>query len=123
MTQQEFYEFRTNVEGSAESFANQPDGSTIITCTDGVRVLVSPDGASRVIDRPKRPEAGFYGTDMETFLVDCQGIIWLVQSPDTDRFERIASLPADAVLLSDLICNDIEIPVEADYPCTETEAK
>ena len=46
MTNQEFYEFQTTVEGSAVSFQNQQNGSTVVTCADGVRILVAVDGES-----------------------------------------------------------------------------
>lgn len=47
MTPKDFYEFQTNVEGSAASYENQEDGTTVVTCSDGVRLLVSSDGSSR----------------------------------------------------------------------------
>lgn len=49
MTTQEFYEFQTTVEGTAVSFANQSDGPTIITCSDGVKLIVSENGDSRTL--------------------------------------------------------------------------
>lgn len=49
MTTQEFYEFQTTVEGSAVSFENQGDGTAIVTCSDGVKLLVTDDGNSRVV--------------------------------------------------------------------------
>ena len=49
MTNQEFYEFQTTVEGSAVSFQNQQNGSTVVTCADGVRILVAVDGESSVL--------------------------------------------------------------------------
>lgn len=50
MTNQEFYEFQTSVEGSAVSYENQTDGSVIVTCSDGIRLLIIPDGDSRILD-------------------------------------------------------------------------
>lgn len=47
MTNQEFSEFQATVEGSAKSFFNLEDGSTIVTCTDGLRLLVDESGDSR----------------------------------------------------------------------------
>ena len=49
MTEQSFYEFRTNVEGSAVSYANLESGKAIVTCEDGVRLLVSADGDSEIL--------------------------------------------------------------------------
>jgi hypothetical protein len=49
MTNQEFYEFQTNVEGTAVSYENLEDGRTIVTCEDGVRLMVEENGSSRVI--------------------------------------------------------------------------
>ena len=50
MTKQDFYEFQTTVEGTAVSYQNQEDGTTIITCSDGVRLLVTADGDSRPLN-------------------------------------------------------------------------
>ena len=49
MTNQEFDEFQTTVEGTAVSYENKEDGSTVVTCNDGVRLLVSVDGNSRIL--------------------------------------------------------------------------
>ena len=51
MTKQQFYEFQTTVEGSAQSFENQADGSTIVLCDDGVKLIVSADGDSRIMPK------------------------------------------------------------------------
>ena len=59
MTNQEFYEFQTTVEGSAVSFQNQQNGSTVVTCADGVRILVAVDGESSVLPEVKNPKAGY----------------------------------------------------------------
>lgn len=53
MNAQEFYEFRTNVEGTAVSYENQDDGTTIVICSDGAQILVEADGSSRVIEQPR----------------------------------------------------------------------
>ena len=50
MTNQEFREFQNTVDGTAESFENQVDGTTIITCSDGVKFIVTADGDSRVME-------------------------------------------------------------------------
>ena len=62
----------------------------------------------------EHPQTGYYGTDSETFYVGKAGGIWLVQAPGMERPERIASLPADAVPLSEAVCGDIELPEEAE---------
>lgn len=49
MNDQDFSEFQATVEGSAVSYENQEDGTTVVTCADGVRLLVGPDGDSRQI--------------------------------------------------------------------------
>lgn len=49
MTQQDFDVFRNDVEGSAVSFENQPDGSTLVKCSDGVVIRVEEDGSSRTV--------------------------------------------------------------------------
>ena len=49
MTKQDFSIFQNDVEGTSVSFANQLDGTTIVTCSDGVRILVTADGDSRPV--------------------------------------------------------------------------
>ncbi len=50
MTRQEFDEFQNTVDGSAVCYQNQPDGTTIVTCNDGARLLVTADGDSRLME-------------------------------------------------------------------------
>ena len=49
MDDQDFYEFRTTVDGSAVSYENQANGTTIITCEDGTKLIVTADGDSKPI--------------------------------------------------------------------------
>ncbi len=67
MTDQDFYEFQTTVEGSAASYENQPNGNTIIKCADGARLLVTPDGDSREImtEAEAREFVAVHGDDDE----------------------------------------------------------
>ncbi len=52
MTKQEFDDFRIEVEGKADSYENQPDGTTVVTCTDGAKILVKASGDSHEISAP-----------------------------------------------------------------------
>jgi hypothetical protein len=61
------------------------------------------------------PAPGFYGNDAETVLVDRDGVIWLVQSPDTDRAERLKELPAGMRALPESVCSDLALPEEANW--------
>jgi len=47
-TAQDFDIFRSDVEGLAVSYDELADGSAIVTCSDGVKLLVSPNGDSRL---------------------------------------------------------------------------
>ena len=50
MTDQDFYVFQADVEGSAVAYTNQEDGSTVVTCSDGTLIRVDVNGESRVIE-------------------------------------------------------------------------
>jgi hypothetical protein len=52
VTIQQFNEFKANVEETAESFENLAEGITIITCEDGVRILVLGDDSSELMAMP-----------------------------------------------------------------------
>lgn len=49
MAKQDFDVFQADVEGSAVTYENQPDGSTLVTCCDGVLIRVEEDGSSRTV--------------------------------------------------------------------------
>jgi hypothetical protein len=49
MDDQDFYEFQTTVDGSAVSYENQANGTTIITCEDDTKLIVTADGDSKPI--------------------------------------------------------------------------
>jgi hypothetical protein len=53
MTDQDFYEFQTTVDGTACSYENQANGTTIISCEDGTQLLVTPDGDSKPLKPPR----------------------------------------------------------------------
>lgn len=50
MTDQEFRVFQTDIDGTAVSYKNYPDGSTVVTCSDGVKLIVTADGQSRILE-------------------------------------------------------------------------
>ena len=116
MTKQEAYEL-------LDAYDADPDG--VGTCDNLCTVLdalpgqpegqFTSDEIRTMVDDllSDKNDQGFYGTPAETFYVDREGTIWLVQSPDTERFERVRELPAEAEPLSDMICNDVELPEEA----------
>lgn len=60
------------------------------------------------------PEApACYGTDEETFYVNDQRTVYLIQSPSlTLPFEKLSGLPLSAELLSEDVTADLEIPDE-----------
>ena len=63
MTKQDFFEFQTTVEASAVSFENQADGSTIVTCNDGVQLRVTPEGDSQIISAVWNPASAVPAPD------------------------------------------------------------
>lgn len=73
MTDQDFYEFQTNVEASAVSYENQEDGTTIITCQDGVKLLVTADGDSRPLLQGKVMENTQTVANKHFAVVDAPG--------------------------------------------------
>ncbi len=57
---------------------------------------------------------GFYGNDRETVWVNSKGYIWLVQSPDTAKFELLTEMPAGMQRLSSDVCQGITVPLPRD---------
>lgn len=59
MTQQQFYEFQTNVDGAVLSYVNLPDGGTILRCEDGQLLIVEADGDSTTISADDAGKRGY----------------------------------------------------------------
>jgi hypothetical protein len=57
-------------------------------------------------------QAGFYGTEEETYFVNLRGQIWCVQSPDLLARNgnpcQTTELPKGAELLPDSLCQDLK---------------
>ena len=51
MTNQDFSGFQATVDGTAVSYENQADGTTVVTCSDGAQILVDANGDSRELPR------------------------------------------------------------------------
>jgi hypothetical protein len=51
MTQRTFRDFRAFIDQTAESYENFPDGTTLVTCQDGLQIRVWEDGNAELLPR------------------------------------------------------------------------
>jgi hypothetical protein len=58
MTQRTCRDFRAFVDQTAESYENLPDGTTLVTCQDGLQIRVWQDGNTEVLAREETSNGG-----------------------------------------------------------------
>ena len=63
MTLRTFRDFRAFVDQTAESYENLPDGTTLVTCTDGLQIRVWVDGYTEALPR-EDPDNGDLQTEI-----------------------------------------------------------